>query len=333
MRCFGLKQAEGVMDHNLKFSWKIKKNKDQGSIQSAYEIQILKESKPIYDTGKIKGRSSCNVQIEVPILLSSEKYGFRIKVWDQNGNESGWSAISFFITGILEQKDWNRAQFIIVDEKSIDFMTDSVWYRKQIYVEEPIRQAVIHVAGIGIHELYINGEKVSMRILAPAKSKINDLTRVMYVTYDVTEYLKEGDNVIGIWNDAYWARQSELPADPAVKCILKVKGQNKIQLFISDRNWECKASNISHRGGWEWSDFGGEIITGTPDGSWCMLQSPYSDWDPVKEVEINPVLTPDLTGGSIIYETFFPTKIKSCENKTIVDFGKKFYWLGKDKII
>lgn len=267
LRCFGLERAEGIEDCNLRFSWKIKKAGNGEINQSAYEIQILKEGQVLYDTGKTVQRESKNIQVEVPGLISSDKYEFRIKIWDESGNESPWSEKAVFITGILDRKEWNDARFIIADKQFVNYMTDSVWYRKQIFVKESVRQAVLHVAGIGIHEVYINGEKIGERVLAPAKSKINDLTRVMYVTYDVTAYLHEGENVIGIWNDAYWARQSELPVDPAVRCLLKIKEKTGSQIFVTDTDWECRASNISHRGGWEWSDFGGETVRGTSDDS------------------------------------------------------------------
>ena len=54
----------------------------------------------------------------------------------------------------------------------------------------------VHLAGVGYHELYLNGRKVGDRVLDPTVSCYEK--RVRFVTFDITEYLHPGVNVVGV---------------------------------------------------------------------------------------------------------------------------------------
>lgn len=81
----------------------------------------------------------------------------------------------------------------------------------------------IAICGLGYFELYINGEKVGDDLLVPAWSQYESLkgrrmiypiydtldTRTYYLTYDVTKYLQQGSNQLGIWLGNGWYNQRE----------------------------------------------------------------------------------------------------------------------------
>lgn len=83
--------------------------------------------------------------------------------------------------------------------------------------------AVISICGLGFFELYINGKKVSEDVLVPAWSDyeprenrrllypLNDTFshRIYYLDYDITSYLKEGENALEIWLGNGWYNQHE----------------------------------------------------------------------------------------------------------------------------
>ena len=54
----------------------------------------------------------------------------------------------------------------------------------------------VRLSGVGYHELYLNGRKVGDRVLDPAVSCYEK--RVRFVTFDITEYLHPGTNVVGV---------------------------------------------------------------------------------------------------------------------------------------
>ena len=67
-----------------------------------------------------------------------------------------------------------------------------IWFRKNLKLDAKPGNVFIHVASLGHHELYVNGRKADDRVLAPAMTNLNK--RIFYVTYDLSELLKKGDN-------------------------------------------------------------------------------------------------------------------------------------------
>ncbi|MCR5099721.1 MAG: alpha-L-rhamnosidase N-terminal domain-containing protein, partial [Butyrivibrio sp.] len=75
--------------------------------------------------------------------------------------------------------------------------TASPFYaRKEIEIEKEIDSASIKICGLGQFVLHINGNKVGDHELDPGWT---DYSKVIeYVTFDVTDYLCSGKNVVGV---------------------------------------------------------------------------------------------------------------------------------------
>ena len=69
--------------------------------QSAYEIEC---------NGRSSGRVASARQVDVPWPFarprSSERFTWRVRVWDETGRDLGWSAPATFVAGIMEPRDW-----------------------------------------------------------------------------------------------------------------------------------------------------------------------------------------------------------------------------------
>jgi alpha-L-rhamnosidase len=74
-----------------------------------------------------------------------------------------------------------------------------------------IKRATAYIAGLGLYELYLNGQKVSDEVLVPAVTEYNE--RVLYRTYDVTDYLNADKNAVGVWlgSGRYFAPRINVP--------------------------------------------------------------------------------------------------------------------------
>ena len=68
--------------------------------------------------------------------------------------------------------------------------------RRAFEVGDKIRRARAYICGLGYYELRLNGQKVGDHILDPGYTRYD--RRDLYVTYDVTPYLKPGHNALGI---------------------------------------------------------------------------------------------------------------------------------------
>ncbi|WP_226037460.1 family 78 glycoside hydrolase catalytic domain [Aquibacillus saliphilus] len=72
---------------------------------------------------------------------------------------------------------------------------DAPQLRKEFPVAKSVASARVYSTALGLYELYLNGEKVGKDYFAPGWTDYNK--RVQYQTYDVTDMLQEGENVIG----------------------------------------------------------------------------------------------------------------------------------------
>ena len=129
------------------------------------------------------------------------------------------------------------------------------------------------VGSVGFHELWVNGQKASADVLAPA---VSDLAkRVLLRTYDITALLRTtpGEtNVMGLWLSRGWAdfRSVNPPVSnlfnssagspiAIARLVLTTPGKTTV-LMSTDGAWKAAASDTTHRGAWTNSDFGGDRV-------------------------------------------------------------------------
>lgn len=70
------------------------------------------------------------------------------------------------------------------------------YFRKSFIIYSKPEKCTVTVTGLGFYDIYINGRKITKGILAPYISNPDDL--VYYDEYDITEYVSEGKNVLGL---------------------------------------------------------------------------------------------------------------------------------------
>lgn len=69
-------------------------------------------------------------------------------------------------------------------------------FRKSFSLKKGERKGEILICGLGFYDLFVNGKKITKGYLAPYISNSDHM--VYYDRYDITPYLQEGENVIGI---------------------------------------------------------------------------------------------------------------------------------------
>lgn len=70
------------------------------------------------------------------------------------------------------------------------------YFRKSFIIYSEPEKCTVTVTGLGFYDIYINGRKITKGLLAPYISNPDDI--VYYDEYDVTEYIAEGKNVLGL---------------------------------------------------------------------------------------------------------------------------------------
>jgi alpha-L-rhamnosidase len=230
-----------------RFSWQLSDSKHvRGQAQTAYHIlvassldKLTEAEADVWNSGKVPSPQSVLVPFRGSTLQSSNAYFWKVLVYDMDGNPSKWSKPTRFVTGLLDSGAWNEAAWIRHPDAP---RVKHIWFRRNLTLDARPEAAYIHVASVGYHELYINGQKADDRVLAPALTNFDK--RLFYVTYDISKLLKKGDNTVGVWYASGWASYYCFSKTPAFRVRLDGKDvEGKPLTLVSDATWRCAVSN------------------------------------------------------------------------------------------
>jgi alpha-L-rhamnosidase len=188
----------GIEIKKPRVSWIIESDK-RGTLQNAYQYQVsltIDFANPIWDTGYTVSDQSLHIVYGGPELISSTRYYYRVKVWDNFDRESEWSETAWWETALLETSEW-KAQWITPNPEELNPAAEPAFMlRKEFDLKDGIESARIYSTGVGIYDLHLNGERVGEDLLAPGWTSYSK--RIQYQTYDVTSQLKGSTNAIGV---------------------------------------------------------------------------------------------------------------------------------------
>ena len=71
------------------------------------------------------------------------------------------------------------------------------YLRRRFMVQSQLESAVLTVCGLGFYRLYVNGSEHTKGLLAPYIT--NPEQMLFYDTYDITQALNHGENMLGFW--------------------------------------------------------------------------------------------------------------------------------------
>ncbi len=198
LQCEHLVNPLGMDAPNPRLSWQLEDPR-KGAVQSAYQlfvgvdsIAVANGKGDIWETGKIQS-DSVLVTYNGKKLQPFTKYYWQVRAWDQEGQPSERNQVASFETGMMGQQNWQGSW--ISDSRDIA-LKPAPYFRKEVELKKKIVSARAYVAVGGLFELYINGEKIGNHRLDPMYTRFD--RRTLYVTHDVTAYLKEGKNAVGI---------------------------------------------------------------------------------------------------------------------------------------
>ncbi|WP_442805336.1 family 78 glycoside hydrolase catalytic domain [Streptomyces sp. GMR22] len=195
----GRAEPLGVDTARPLLGWKLN-TESRNAMQTAYQVLVSTSAErlahnqgTVWDSGKRRSDESVGVPYGGQRLSPRTRYHWKVRVWDEHGRASAWSAPSSWETALSAPEDWEGAQWI----GPSDPQAGAPLLRKEFSLNKEVAAARAYVAGLGFHELRLNGAKVGDRVLAPANTPYD--RRVLYDTYDVTKALRKGGNTVGLW--------------------------------------------------------------------------------------------------------------------------------------
>ncbi len=235
----------GIDAPRPRFSWKLRHH-ERGRMQSAYQIlvasseeNLLKDFGDMWDSGKVASSQSINVEYAGKPLESGKTYYWKVRWWDDKERISSWSKIAKFEMGLLRPEDW-KAKWI----------GGGKMLRKSFTVRDKVKQARAYVSGLGYYELRINSRKVGDHVLDPGWTDYEKI--ILYATYDITDYLKGGENAVGIMlgNGRYNVKPHRMNSHKHYgepRAILQIRidfTDDSRELVISDESWKVSDGPI-----------------------------------------------------------------------------------------
>lgn len=351
LTCGYIENPLGIDAKNPLFSWIVKAG-GESQYQSAYHIivassleQLTLKQADQWNSGKVVSSQSVNIKYVGSELVSSKKYWWKVRIWDQKGNDSGWSAPQCFETGLFNEEHWQGARWMTLKEdhrrseyRFRNIQTQrmdkaltrtsfpSALFRKEFLVQKKIQSARAYVCGLGYCELYLNGCKIGDRVLDPAPTSYDD--HALYTTYDITGHISNGKNTIGlILGNGFYGQDIAFNVPvlaygkPSVKILVRIEyADGTIGFLNSGNDWAVNDGPIVFDNVYAGETYDASFEqegwneTGFDDSSWqsAQISTPKVDrlvaqlLPPIKKVrKISPVGI-----------------FKSGTGKWIVDFGQ-----------
>ncbi len=338
LRCEYLAAPLGIDMETPRFSWTVS-GSGRNRMQGAYRIMVSREDAG-FGSGNIvwdtrKNSSSVSIQHAyggVP-LESQTTYYWRVMLWDESGHMSKWSEPQRFHTGFLGD-DGFQAGWIGATSASVR----SPLFRKTFGVANPVRSAFVYAASIGLHEFYLNGERVGDHLFEPASSQHTE--RLLYTVYDVSGQLNQGVNAIGAWMGEGMGAFTEPPAGRSANVNMAPSEFSRPKLLLEMRINYMDGSHdlVTSDGSWKWSGsavrfnnfFGGEDYDARIEqAGWSTQSFDDSQWEAVSTFDYTGRLSACLIQPVKELNVYEPVAIIRRDDHTYeYDFGVTIggYW-------
>ena len=198
------------------------------------------------------------------------------------------------------------------------------YLRKTFEIKKEHKKAEISICGLGFYLLYINGKHITKGALAPYISNPDHLC--YYDTYDITEHLNKGKNVIGIvlgngfynpFAGAVWGfEKADWTNPPCVSLELKI--DDKV-LLESDETFKVHSSPII----FDELRMGEHYDANLEIAGWNQSKFDDGEW---KNAIIAPTpkgeLTKCIAEPIVVTKELKPVKIIKQEIGYVYDFGE-----------
>ena len=345
LRCEMLNNPDGIDVVQPRLSWLVN-GAVRGIQQTAYQVLVASSAQKlarnegdIWNSGKVVSDQSVHIVYKGKPLTSRTTCYWKVKLFTNKG-ESRWSEAAHFSMGLLSPTNW-QGQWIGLD-KAMPW--DSVtrfsrlsarYFRKSFNAPVAIKKATVYIAGLGLYELYVNGERIGDQVLAPAAT---DYTKsVLYNTYDVTAKLQKGDNVIAtvLGNGRFFTmRQNYKPKKiktfgfPKMLLQLEIEYTNGTKkTIVTDASWKMTPDGPIRTN----NEYDGEEYDATKEmQGWNNNGFNDNNWQPSQPVEApGGRLTTQMNEPVKIMQTVKPVTINQIKPGVfIMDMGQNMVgWL------
>jgi alpha-L-rhamnosidase len=323
--CEQMSQPIGLDTKKPRLTWKIKSSLPF-TMQSAYEVVVKKGKQKVWSTGKVNSDQSVYLEYNGQPLEPDTKYDWQVRVWDNHGNVSPWSATARFHTAFFDTTAW-RAKWIGIGFEEDKKNRPAQYFRNTIEVKKDIAQATAYVTSQGMYEATINGKKIGDAYLTPGWTSYKK--RLQYQVYDVSTMLTKGKNTLAAILGNGWFRGTlgwTNNVDIYGKDLALLMQVNIVYAdgtkdsFITDGNWKSSYGSIQTNEIYH----GEEIDARKEQPGWNLPGFDDSKWSTVKIMNSGYAQLIATENETITqHESIHPVKIFTTpKGEKVMDFGQ-----------
>ncbi|CAA9568753.1 MAG: GH78 / CBM67 [uncultured Thermomicrobiales bacterium] len=307
LRCEYLVDPLGIDERAPRLSWELAAA-GRGQRQTAYQVVVAAAATDaaagrgdLWDSGRVAGDRTAHVAYAGAALRSGQACWWSVQAWDRDGEPSPWASPARWEMGLLEADDWRAAWVGLGVEATRaaaeagaagglaaerDALVASPCLRRGFLVERPVRRARLHATARGVYEARVNGQRVGDEVLAPGWTDYR--RRIQVQSFDVTDHLRQGENVLGAmlgtgWYAGYVGFTPEARIyGPAPRLLLQLTVEYEdgtVETVATDGAWRAAPGPIV------WSDLlMGETFDARREAELAGWDAPGFDdgaWSPV----------------------------------------------------
>lgn len=312
--------------HIPQFGWILESDK-RDVMQDSYELEIALDdvfTEKVYAGGKVESDASAQVLPEGLTLRSQTRYFVRVRV-TAAGEETEWAETSF-VTGIMDNSEW-KAEFVSAEEEADKDNSKGTYVRRTFALKGKVKEAYASTTALGLYNFYINGRKVGNDELTPGWTSYRK--HLCYQTYDVTEYLNEGENAMGAILGAGWYKgkmgflevRNNYGTRTAFLAQMTVRYEDGTEeVFVTDESWTGADAPIVFA-----EIYDGEIYDASMEiPGWSKAGDVSGTWRPVSSVEFSKDVLAGQGSGKVAEMDEVRAKriFTTPQGDTVIDFGQ-----------
>lgn len=319
----------GIDEQTPRFSWWLNDPRS-GARQTAYQIRVGRtaDSADLWDSGVVQSNQTAHIPYGGTPLQSRQQAVWQVRVWDADSQPSPWSAPASFEMGLLEATDWSGQWVSLPVDGEYPVCGPATYLRRRFMINRPIHRARLYITARGWYQPWLNGQRVGQDLLTPGWTDYR--IRIRYQTYDVTDYLREGENMLGAMLGDGWyvgemawdLRHHLYGSHPELLAQLHITlDDGSEQVIATDQSWQARndGSIVSQ------SFLHGETIDLRRDlPGWSEPTSSDDGWQPVQCTPRNQTKLVAQIGETVQPTQALPAvaKHRSPTGGWIFDFGQ-----------
>jgi alpha-L-rhamnosidase len=323
----------GIGEKAPRISWRFS-GETKDWIQSSYEIEIWRgDQRELF---RVDSSESVLVPWPTTPLKAREDVFVRVRSHGSIGSGgTPWSYPYPLQAGLLDREDWTATLIAANRISTTHNSLRPTRFRKSFSMDgRRGSNARLYITSYGVFEAYINGRRVGNQVLSPGWTAYK--YHLNYETFDVTDFLNEGENTIAVEVAEGWY-SGRLGFNGGKQCIysdrLALLAQLEITYpddeelrIVSDETWKTFPSPIVSA-----ELYDGEAYDASLEiEGWSSPSYQDGHWSPVEPIDFPTAQLQSPEGPPIRKTEIIKAQkvFKTPTGKTVVDFGQNLVgWL------